>query len=98
MNRPNAIGFVLVGLVLISLPAVFPEWVRGAHRGGERIPELWLGVMGICLTMIGGLWLLGRLATTVMAPAGRALLGRLDERRAAAAEEASRSPAGRRVA
>jgi sulfite exporter TauE/SafE len=85
MNTPNALGFIIVGLLMEALhflPSI------------NDVRELWLLVMGAVLMAIGFL-VLAQAAWLKVAPRVHAFSVSLAQRRAEAARGAS--PAGRRA-
>jgi len=53
MKWPNAIGFCLVGLCMLWLPALAPGFVTSASAPGGGSRELWLEFMGTLNTSLG---------------------------------------------
>lgn len=86
MNTPNALGFIIVGILMEALH-LLPD-ITGVR-------EMWLLVMGGVLMVVGFL-VLAQTAWLKIAPRAQALSGALARRRAEAAATAA-VPEGRRA-
>ena len=53
MKWPNAIGFCLIGMVMLWLPALAPDLFTSNAAFGTSIRELWLLFMGTVNTSVG---------------------------------------------
>ncbi len=55
MSTPNAFAFFLLGLVMLALPAVWPEYFPSDSIDGSNTSALWLLFMGLVQSWLG-LW------------------------------------------
>ncbi|MBL9213943.1 MAG: hypothetical protein JNG83_00555 [Opitutaceae bacterium] len=54
MKSSDALGFLVLGLVLGAAPIAFPEFFPPNARDGSNASALWLGLMGGVNAVLGG--------------------------------------------
>jgi hypothetical protein len=65
MNTRHAWGFLSLGLVMGLVPMVAPAWFPPSGMDGSSTRALWLELMGLVQTVLGG----GRVTWHLAAPA-----------------------------
>ncbi len=58
MNTKNALGFLLVGVVMNSLPVLEPHWFAHLGPDGTSASAAWVTCMGLVQALLGGVYLL----------------------------------------
>jgi hypothetical protein len=58
MNAKNALGFLLVGALMKSLPSLEPHWFHHAGSVGPSAAATWMVCMGLIEAALGGCYLL----------------------------------------
>ena len=67
MNFRHAIGFMIVGAVLGSLPQLAPEWCPATGVDGSSTRALWLQIMSYLQLGLAGCYFLRRAASALAA-------------------------------
>lgn len=62
MNLRNAWGFLSFGLVMGLLPVLAPTWFPPTGTDGTSARALWLELMGVVQTLLGGVRVLWQVA------------------------------------
>jgi hypothetical protein len=57
MTTPNAFGFFLLGLAMLALPAVCPDYFPSTSIDGSNTSALWLFFMGPVHAWLGLWWI-----------------------------------------
>jgi hypothetical protein len=86
MNAKNALGFLVVGIVMKSLPGLSPDWFPPTGCDGTSASAIWLTTMGRIEILLGSWYLvknrgslgLRRLAVRRAAPPDRARVSLAD--------------------
>ena len=66
MNTKNALGFLVVGVVMKSLPALAPDWFPPTGPDGTSASAIWLNCMGPIEIIIGGWYVIRQQTASVL--------------------------------
>lgn len=98
MNNRHAFGFVVLGLVLIAVPAFAPGLILSENSLYPQTGNLWLTLMGGINALVGGGWWLRTLSLEVIRPRLTAWRFAWGERRVSSTKAAGLNRAQRRLA
>lgn len=57
MNSKSALGFVVVGILMMAFPALLPSWFPHTGSDASNTGATWLVCMGVVEITIGGYYL-----------------------------------------
>jgi hypothetical protein len=57
MNAKHALGFLMVGVLMKSLPAFAPDWFPGTGPDGSSASAIWLTCLGRIEILLGSYYL-----------------------------------------
>jgi hypothetical protein len=58
MNTKNALGFLVIGVLMRALPSFQPHWFNHLGPDGTSAAATWVRCMGLIIAALGGLYLI----------------------------------------